>query len=405
MRRALLTLIVAGIAAGVPAASVGSPHMSVSTHFKGVVIARIRAQHALVVASASGHTRVLRATSLPAVGSVVSVSTTLKVTNGALDASKLKVVGHARHARFAAFLVRSVGHLQFFAVGHSLLVAHSTPRTHMGSRTDAKRSVASAKASTLAPGQAAVVQVAITSSGTLDETQVTPMEEPGSPTVTLLVTITAVTPATATAPGSITLTISGQALTLPLAAGTVLPSGFAAGASVELTVVLSSAGGVTTTTTTTTTPTTTTPTASTTTTTTTSTTPTTPTTTTTTMTTTTSPCVDNDGDFDDTGCATTTQPQTGPCTDKDGDFDDTGCAMTQPQTGPCTDKDGDFDDTGCAMTQPQTGPCTDKDGDRDDTGCMTGGGGENSGGFFGSGSSGHRSGGDSSFPGGGGGDD
>jgi hypothetical protein len=331
------------MAIGVPAASVASTHKNATAHFKGVVIAKIRAEHELVVAGATGHTRVLRTTSLPAVGSVVNALTTARVTNGTVGAFKVTVIGHARHARFAAFLVRSVGSVQFFAVGHSLLAAHSTASTHVGARTHSpKRSVASAKAATLAPGQAAMVEVSITSNGTLDETQVTPMEEPGSTSVTLLVTISAVTPATATAAGSITLTISGQTLTIPLPAGTVLPSGLAAGSTVELTVVLSSAGGVTTTTTTT---------GPTTTTTTITATTTAPTTTTTTAS---GPCVDKDNDFDDAGCpaTTTTTTSTGPCVDRDNDFDDTGCAaMTQP--GPCTDGDGDFDDTGCPMSMPK----------------------------------------------------
>jgi hypothetical protein len=341
MRKALLTLIVVGIAIGVPAASVASTHKTASAHFKGVVIARIRAQHELVVAGSTGHTRVLRVTSFPAVGSVVSVSTTVRVTNGTVGASRLRVVGHARHARFAAFLVRSVGGVQFFAVGHSLLAAHRTASTHVGARNHAPirlRLVASAKAATLVAGQAAMVNVEITSGGTLDETQVTPMgEEPGSTTLTLLVTISAVTPATATAAGSVTLTVNGQALTITLPAGTVLPTGLAAGSTAELTLVLSSAGGATTSTTTTTTPTTTT----------TSTSTTTTTTPTTTTTTTTGPCVDQDNDFDDSGCGAMTPSR--PCTDGDGDFDDSGCAAMTPSR-PCTDGDGDFDDTGCAFS-------------------------------------------------------
>jgi hypothetical protein len=43
--------------------------------------------------------------------------------------------------------------------------------------------------------------------------------------------------------------------------------------------------------------------------------------------------------------------------------------MTEPR--PCTDNDGDFDDTGCALAM-NNATCTDHDGDRDDTGCVAG---------------------------------
>jgi hypothetical protein len=54
--------------------------------------------------------------------------------------------------------------------------------------------------------------------------------------VTLQVTIAAVTPATSTTAGSITLTINGQTLVIPLPAGTVLPPAFVANATVGFTV-------------------------------------------------------------------------------------------------------------------------------------------------------------------------
>ncbi len=329
MRRALLSLIVVGIALGISAASGASTH-----HFRGTVIARMRAQGELVVAGANGHAMTLRAPSLPAVGTVVSAST-FRLADGTTAASRLTVVGHVRHAQFRGILVRTVGRLQFFAVGHSFVVAHMTGRSHAATRMRAStRSIASARVSSQSPGEEDDVQVAITSGGELDETGVTTMEEPGAATVTLQVTISAVTAATATAPGSITLSVNGQTLTVPLPAGTTLPTGFTAGATVELTLVLSSAGtAMTTTTTTTTTPTT-------------STAMTTTTTTTTTPTTTTTsgPCVDNDGDFDDMGCASSMKS---PCVDNNGDSDDAGCTSTVA-TGPCVDNDHDFDDTGCA---------------------------------------------------------
>jgi len=81
--------------------------------------------------------------------------------------------------------------------------------------------------------------------------------------ISLQATVSAITPATATTPGSLTLTIGLQTLVVPLPTGTVLPSAVVVGANVVLKIELAQANrdnegddddNVTTTTTTTPTP-------------------------------------------------------------------------------------------------------------------------------------------------------
>jgi hypothetical protein len=195
---------------------------------KGVVIARMPAQGELVLASTGGRTTTLRAASLPVPGTILRASA-FRLSDGTSAAKSLSVLGHVHRTSFRGVLVRTVGSTSFFAAGHNVVVVHT-----------ASRSVASARsladASPLSPGDAVDVGVTIAAGGELDEDSVTPTPSGDANKVTLQVTIAAVTPATATTAGSITLTINGQTLVIPLPAGTVLPSAFVANATVGFTV-------------------------------------------------------------------------------------------------------------------------------------------------------------------------
>jgi hypothetical protein len=195
---------------------------------KGVVIARIPAQGELVLASAGGRTTTLRAPSLPATGTILRTSA-FRLSDGTSAAKSVRVLGHVHRVSFRGVLVRTLGSTSFFAAGHNVVLVHT-----------ASRSVASARSladsSPLSPGDAAEVEVTIGAGGQLDEDSLTPTPSGDTNAVTLQVTIAAVTPATATTAGSITLTINGQALVIPLPAGTVLPSAFVANATVGFTV-------------------------------------------------------------------------------------------------------------------------------------------------------------------------
>ena len=201
---------------------------------KGVVIARMPAQGELVLASADGRTTTLRAPSLPATGTILRASA-FRLSDGTSAAKSVRVLGRVHQTTFRGVLVRTVGSMSFFAAGHNVVVVHR-----------AARSVASARsladASPLSPGDAAEIGVTITAGGSLDEDSVTPEPSDNTNNVTLQVTIAAVTPATATTAGSITMTINGQTLVLPLPAGTVLPPGFVANATVGFTVAFNQSG-------------------------------------------------------------------------------------------------------------------------------------------------------------------
>ncbi len=249
MRKALLALAVAGIAVMAPAAS-GAP-----ASVKGVVISRMPARGELVLAGANGRATTLRTPMLPAVGTVIDAAA-FKLSDGTSAAAHLTVVGHARHARFSGVLVRTAGGSSFFAVGHSVVVVQT-----------ASRSLSSARSSSpLAPGDAAEIEVTITAGGALDEDSIDREPLRDAAEVSLQVTIATVTPATPTTAGSLTLTVNGQPLVIPLPAGTILPAAFVANAVVGLRIEFRDAaaandndnegrddnrGGVTTTTTTT----------------------------------------------------------------------------------------------------------------------------------------------------------
>ena len=210
MRKALFAPLLAALA------FTASGNAGMTAPLKGVVIARMPAQAELVLASAGGRTTTLRAPSLPSPGTILRAST-FSLSDGTLAATSLRVLGHVRHASFRGVLVRRAGRMSFFAAGRNVVAVHM-----------AARSVSSARSSgsPLTPGEAAEIEVTITAAGVLDEDSVTPTPSDDANEVKLQVTIAAVTPATAVTPGSITLTINGQALVIPLPAGTVLPTAF-----------------------------------------------------------------------------------------------------------------------------------------------------------------------------------
>jgi hypothetical protein len=218
MRKALFLPLAAFLTIAAPATA------GAGTAVKGVVIAKLPHQGELVVAAANGSATTLRAPSLPAVGTVVRASV-FKLSDGTSAASHLTIVRHVRHAAFKGILVKTVAGTSFFAVGRSVVAVRMPTR-----------SISSARDTAPQPGESAEIEVTITAGGTLDEDSVTPEHENDAARVTLHVTIAAVTPATATTPGSLTLTIGTQTLVIPLPAGTVLPSAFVANATVDLTI-------------------------------------------------------------------------------------------------------------------------------------------------------------------------
>jgi len=153
----------------------------------GVVVGK---QHGLLlVASPSGLVQTIRARA--SIGSVLSGT---------------RVVGHASRARLHGIVVKRIGTTLFLSSNHHLLAVHTG------------RAPASV-AQPVTPGTGAVVDatVAVKANGDLDEQD---EDEVGQVNGTIQVQATV----TAVGPGTVTLSVSGQTLTVNLPAGLTLPA-------------------------------------------------------------------------------------------------------------------------------------------------------------------------------------
>jgi hypothetical protein len=159
--------------------------------FKGIVVAKQRGT--LLVASPAGLVRSARGNAT--VGSRV-----------VLGGGQATVVGRATKARIRGIVVRRVGTTLFIASNRHLLALHKA------------RVLAGATPTTpAAPGTIVSAQVDI-SNGQLDEQDETDVGQVSGNTLAVQATIAAV------APGSVTLNVQGQTLTVPLPAGLTLPA-------------------------------------------------------------------------------------------------------------------------------------------------------------------------------------
>jgi hypothetical protein len=178
MKKVLLLAAVIGAAIAFPtAASAGV--------FHGVVIAKEKNRHTLIVASRSGHVRTIRTHARPRVSSRVNVHAR-KLSDGTFRASGVARAGHARNARFHATVVSRTRHKLFVSAGRSVF------HVHMASR---HRSIGR--------GDKVVLKVSFSKNGELDEDHV--KEVGHSNTVELEGTVTAFTAPTADQAGSLTL--------------------------------------------------------------------------------------------------------------------------------------------------------------------------------------------------------
>jgi hypothetical protein len=160
--------------------------------FKGVVVARERGT--LLVASPAGLVRAVRGSA--AVGSRV-----------VLGDGHATVVGRASQAHVRGIVVRHVGTTLFISSNRHLLALHTA-------RVLATTPLPN---SSPTPGTIVSAQVGI-ANGQLDEQDETDVGQVSSNSITVQATVAAV------APGSVTLTVQGQTLTVPLPAGLTLPA-------------------------------------------------------------------------------------------------------------------------------------------------------------------------------------
>jgi hypothetical protein len=181
MKKYLLAAAAASLLAASPAAAAG---------FRGVVVGK--SGGTLAVASSSGVVRSVHGSAR--VGSVVRVSGT-----------RVAVVGSARSARVRGVVVRRVGSTQFLAAGGGILAVRTR-----------SRAVAAVGDSGPAPGTVVQDTVTVGANGTLTQQSSQTVGQAGN--VSVQATVTSV------GAGTVTITVNGQALTLPLPNGLTLPA-------------------------------------------------------------------------------------------------------------------------------------------------------------------------------------
>ena len=209
MKRLSLILAVTAVVAVWPASSGAAT-------FKGVVVAK---QHgALLVASPSG--------GLSAVSGRASIGSRVAVSGG-----RATVVGRARSAHIRGIVVRRVGSTLFLSSNRHLVALH-TGRVLASAATTAPIT-----ATTLTPGSIVSSQVAIQSSGELDQESSDVVGQTNASALQVSAVVSAV------GPGTVTLTVGTQTLTVPLPAGLTLPASMI-GQAVTLSVDLNGQNGV-----------------------------------------------------------------------------------------------------------------------------------------------------------------
>lgn len=186
MKKILLLLAFAAVAAAwSSAASAGV--------FRGVVVGK---QHGtMLVASSNGAVRALGGHA--SVGAVVSVS-----------GGHLTIVGRSRTAAVRGIVVRHIGPMMFLSSNKHLVLVRTARRLASVSATPA----------TPQPGDLVAAQVSIESNGDLVETQQSNLGPSGANTIQVQALVAAV------GAGTVSLTVNGQTLVVPLPAGLTLPA-------------------------------------------------------------------------------------------------------------------------------------------------------------------------------------
>ncbi len=193
MKRFLPVIAVIAVVAVWPAASGAAT-------FKGIVVAK---QHgALLVASPAGV--------VTAVAGRASIGSRVAVSGG-----RVEVVGHARVARVRGIVVRRVGATLFLSSNRHLVAVH-TGRV-LASANDTTPAPTT-PTTTPQPGDLVSSQVTIQSGGELDEESSDDLGHTGATALQVQAVVSAV------GPGTVTLTVGTQSLTVNLPAGLTLPA-------------------------------------------------------------------------------------------------------------------------------------------------------------------------------------
>ena len=186
MRKIVLLLAFAVVVAAWSSAASASP-------FRGVVVGKQRG--GVLVASPGGAVRALGGHA--SVGAVVSMS-----------GGRLAIVGRSHTAAVRGIVVRHIGPMMFLSSNRHLVVVRTARRLASVSATPA----------TPQPGDLVAAQVSIESNGDLVETQQSNLGPTGSNTIQVQATVAAV------GTGTVSLTVDGQTLDVPLPSGLTLPA-------------------------------------------------------------------------------------------------------------------------------------------------------------------------------------
>lgn len=210
--------------------AVALPANASAARLHGIVVGKQKERGVLVVASRGGAAWSVRTRSAARVGAAVTVSAK-RLRDGTFAASRVHVTGRSSRARIRGVVVSSAAGTTFVSAGRSVLGVRSRSRSLM-----------SVGQSGPEPGTVAEVGVTIGQGGSLTETSFTSLGT--TKEIVIQANVTAITVPTLTAPGSVTLSVNGQLLVVPLPAGTVLPTSFVVGSTVTLTIRFRPAGPV-----------------------------------------------------------------------------------------------------------------------------------------------------------------
>ena len=207
-------LVAVGLAVALPAqARTGS--------FSGVVVAKQRARGTMLVAGAHGAGLTVRGRLARAhVGDRVTVSG-VRLRDGTLRASRLRVLSHARHTTLRGTVVRRMARGTLLASGHSVVLIHRRSR-HVSSRSDHGG---------LEAGDVARFGIRFDDDEAFEDGQ--PVQIGQASTARIEGRIVSISP--------FVVSLEGLPLTITVPAGTNLPAGLAPGQRIEFTVQVGSA--------------------------------------------------------------------------------------------------------------------------------------------------------------------
>ena len=204
MKKAALLPLVAALAIAFPAGAGADV-------FNGIVIAKQKNRHALVVASRTGAVHTVRTKRMGIrVGARVRVTGTA-LRDGTYRASQLSVRGRAHRARVRGVVVRNLRSRYLVSAGHSVFAIHT-----------GRRLAAAGGGNPRQPGDQIDATVTVAANGELDEDEA---EEVGhADKIELEGKVVSVTAPTAGSPGSIKVQVGGLTFDVVVPAGFTLPT-------------------------------------------------------------------------------------------------------------------------------------------------------------------------------------